>query len=315
MKIVSKKSHPRLWKPKAFSAINERLAAAVMNSREFRLGRLRLRCIQCHLGTGFYTPGHSIEVHQHNEAQFEIPLSGRFHFVVKETDFDIGPAQALFIPRATLHSWQTFGGGFMLGIQFSAKDEFGMEASLPTGRNSGGRVVANSALTAHLRQLIDLVVCRRSSALVPILSSSLLMSLIAEILDEVYSPPVKALASSSTEDLDEQTRGRLMYDQVCSFITSNLSRALTTKDITTQSGISFRHINRLFRKYSNESPHRAIMRLRLENAKAIIENSPLMPIKEIAFKCGFSSQAHLAVAFKNRFGISPSNYASSKVMK
>jgi len=44
-----------------------------------------------------------------------------------------------------------------------------------------------------------------------------------------------------------------------------------------------------------------------------MEKSPLTPIKEIAYESGFSSQAHLAVAFKKKFAVSPSTYVSRKV--
>lgn len=308
MDIVSKDRHPRLWKPSAVASVNERLASAVLNSGEVRLGTLHLRCIQCHLGPGLYNENHNPGLHQHFETQIEIPLTGHFHFTVNKTKFRLGPAQALLIPRITPHTWLTPGGGFMMGIQASVKDDSGKETSLPMGRKGGAHVVSSPSLTAHLRQMIDLVACRRNSALTPVISSSLLMILIAEVLDEACSFPRQA-------DAEEPDRGRMIYEQTCSFIRSNLGHDLTAKDLATQAGISFRQITRLFRKHGNESPHQSILRLRLENAKAAIEKLPLTPLKEVAYDCGFSSQAHLAVAFKKAFGVSPSVYAVRKVIR
>jgi AraC-like DNA-binding protein/mannose-6-phosphate isomerase-like protein (cupin superfamily) len=308
MDIVSKDRHPRLWKPSAVASVNERLASAVLNSGEVRLGTLRVRCIQCHLGPGFYSKSHAPGLHQHFETQIEIPLTGHFLFTVNDSKFRLQPGEALLIPRITPHDWQAPGGGFMLGIQFSVKDDSGREAALPMGRRRSGSVVSNPALTSHLRQMIDLVASRQSSALTPVLASSLLLILVAEVLDEACAFPRQA----ESEDPD---RGQMIYEQTCSFIRSNLGRPLAAKDLATQAGISFRQITRLFRKHGNESPHQSILRHRLESAKATIEKSPLTPIKEVAYLCGFSSQAHLAMAFKKTFGVSPSLYAVRKVLR
>jgi AraC-like DNA-binding protein len=308
MDIVSKARYPRLWKPSSVASVNERLAGAVLNSGEVRIGTLHLRCIQCHLGPGFYSRSHDPGLHQHSEAQIEIPLAGRFLFTVNGSKFRLEPAKALLIPRITQHTWRTPGGGFMLGIQFSVKDSSGKETSIPVGRKGRGHVVSSTALTAYLQQMIDLVASRRGSALIPVLSSSLLMILIAEVLDNLCSFP-------RHKKPDEQGRGRLIYEQTCSFICNNLGSALTATTLATQAGVSFRQITRLFQKFRNETPHQSILRLRLENAKTILEECPLTPIKAIAYDCGFSSHAHLAVAFKKAFGVSPSVYACRKVVR
>jgi len=307
MDIITKTRHSRLWKSSSMASVNDRLAGAVLNSGEFRLGTLTLRSVQCHLGPGFYPPSHDPKPHQHMEAQIEIPLSGRFHFTVGGSKVLVRPTQALLIPAGTLHHWRT-PGGFMLGIQLSAKDGCRKEASLPPKRKVGARLVSTPALTAHLQQLIDVAASPKGSALTPVLISSLLMILIAEVLDGTCSFPRRG-------GTDSHDRGHMIYEQACSFIRGNLGRNLKAQDLAAQTGISFRQITRLFHRYGNESPHQSILRLRLEKAREIIGKSPLVPIKEVAYECGFSSQAHLAVTFKKKFGVPPSEYAIRKVLK
>ncbi|MEI8311139.1 MAG: AraC family transcriptional regulator [Verrucomicrobiota bacterium] len=306
MDIVSKTRHPGLWKS-SVAAVSERLADAVLNSREIGIGTLRLSCVQCHLGPGLYSKSHDPGLHQHADSQIEIPLAGRFGFSVEQSNVPLKTAQALLIPRLTMHTWHT-SGGFMLGIQFSVKDAFGKETSLPLIGKLCSQVVSTPALTAHLRQLMDLVAFRRGSPLTPVLSSSLLMILIAEVLDE-------ACRFSKNPEAEAAGRGRLLYDRTCAFITSNLERSLTARDLAIQAGVSFRQIARIFLQYGNESPHQSILRLRLDRAQAMIEKDPAIPIKEVAYACGFSSPAHFSMAFKKSCGVSPSTYAARKVVR
>ena len=49
------------------------------------------------------------------------------------------------------------------------------------------------------------------------------------------------------------------------------------------------------------------MRLRLDRAKQLMRNRSLT-LLEIALECGFASHAHLSYAFRQRFGLVPSQF-------
>lgn len=310
MDIVSKATHPRLWKSATVAAANERMVDAVLASREIAIGTLRLRCLQCHLGPGFYSTTHSVCIHQHAETQIEIPLSGRFDFTVEDLAIPLKAAQALVVPPLTPHRWTTPGGGFMLGIQVSVKDQSGAEVALPFVRGRGLRTAANPALTAQLRQLVDLAASGRSSAFTKTISSSLLMVVIAETLDAVCRFPKRA-----AQEGVGRTRGRLIFERTCSFIESNLGNELNAENLALQAGVSFRQLTRIFLQFSGESPHQHVLRLRLSRAQAMIKNDPLTPIKVAAYECGFSSATHFAMAFKKNFNLSPSVYAAREALR
>jgi len=61
---------------------------------------------------------------------------------------------------------------------------------------------------------------------------------------------------------------------------------------------------RLFQEHIGMTPKRFILEARLRYARFLLENS-LIPITEIAFETGFSDSAHLATAFKSKYGCSP----------
>ena len=305
MNIVSKARHAQLWKPSAITVSNARLSDLVISSQEFQVDSLRLNCAGCHLGPGIFTNKSSPGMHQHDEAQIEIPLSGHFYFTVEDKEIPLGAGQALVIPPHTPHDWNTPRGGFMLGILIKVRDLLGTDANLPYSLKKRQSPIESPTLTSHLQQLMDLLVRRSSTPFTQAICSSLLKALIAEILDSVCVFPKKAQPKDTN-----QLRKNLIFEQTSAFIKSNINHALQAKELSIQAGIGFRQLTRIFLNSCGEAPHQYILRLRFEQARALIDKNPLKPIKEIAYECGFYSPSHLTTTFKKNLGISPRAYAT-----
>ena len=62
-----------------------------------------------------------------------------------------------------------------------------------------------------------------------------------------------------------------------------------------------------------ESPVRFIKRIRLEKAACLLSNLRLVPIEEIASKCGFSTNQLFSRTFGDHFGCCPSQFRSNHV--
>jgi AraC family transcriptional regulator len=60
----------------------------------------------------------------------------------------------------------------------------------------------------------------------------------------------------------------------------------------------------LFRRSTGTSPHRYVLRRRLEQARSLIATTA-MPLAEVASATGFASQSHLSDAFLRRYGRTP----------
>ncbi|MEI9418930.1 GlxA family transcriptional regulator [Mesorhizobium sp. Cs1321R2N1] len=76
-------------------------------------------------------------------------------------------------------------------------------------------------------------------------------------------------------------------------------------DIARCIGLSRRQIERLFQRYLSCSPMRYYVRVRLEGAKRLIEQTDI-PLLEIALSCGFVSSSHFTKRFRECFGKAPS---------
>jgi AraC-like DNA-binding protein len=91
------------------------------------------------------------------------------------------------------------------------------------------------------------------------------------------------------------------------YIASRLGESeLTPQAVADAVGISLRHLNRMF-AVDDQSISTYIWSQRIERAHAELTNPLLarITIGEIAFRWGFSSQAHFSRAIRERFGVSP----------
>jgi len=68
------------------------------------------------------------------------------------------------------------------------------------------------------------------------------------------------------------------------------------------------HLRRKITALTGQTPAAYIMKIRLSNAKRLLDKHPDMPISEVAYRCGFSDQAHFSHAFQKAFNISPSQW-------
>ena len=72
-------------------------------------------------------------------------------------------------------------------------------------------------------------------------------------------------------------------------------------------GISPYHLSRAVKNTTGLSPHRLVMRRRIQEVKHLLTATTL-PLVEIASMVGFASQSHLTTAFKKESGTTPGRY-------
>ncbi len=87
-------------------------------------------------------------------------------------------------------------------------------------------------------------------------------------------------------------------------IEDGLEAPLSPSVIAEDLGISTRQLERLFGKYLRTSPKRFIMDMRLQKARALIQQTD-NPVSDIAMACGFSSTSHFSKVYSAQFGSSP----------
>lgn len=105
-------------------------------------------------------------------------------------------------------------------------------------------------------------------------------------------------------------------DSVIQYIEENIQNPeLSNTELASQIGISEVYLRKLFLAHYNITPRQHILDIRIRKAKQLLCDTPLT-VATIAEKCGFSSVYHFCRMFKQRTGLTPTQYAANnKVYK
>lgn len=99
----------------------------------------------------------------------------------------------------------------------------------------------------------------------------------------------------------------MIINQAINYIYKNIDDGLTVETIAQQCCFSPYHFNRVFKLIVGENIYSFIKRMKLERAAFQLKTSSKRSITDIAMEAGYSS-SNFASAFKQYFGISPSEF-------
>ena len=88
------------------------------------------------------------------------------------------------------------------------------------------------------------------------------------------------------------------------YLADNLASPLRLQMLAEQVNLSVSHFTRSFKESRGVTPHRYIIRLRLERAQSMMVSTN-KPLSGIALECGLSDQAHLTTLFRRNLGETP----------
>jgi transcriptional regulator GlxA family with amidase domain len=113
-------------------------------------------------------------------------------------------------------------------------------------------------------------------------------------------------SSTIPQELSERTRSEQpKLAEALELMENNIEEPLTTDDIAFHVKISRRQLERLFKKHLSAVPSRYYLQIRLEEARKRLFSS-VESIADIGLGCGFSSGAHFSTAYRNQYGLTPS---------
>ena len=101
--------------------------------------------------------------------------------------------------------------------------------------------------------------------------------------------------------------GDSRIEAVRAYILENPDKDLTLETLARRASLSPYHFARTFKRQVGLSPHDYLILARLNLAKFYLMSSN-SPIKEIAYSCGFSSEASFCATFKSRLGMTATDY-------
>src|ERR1700692_1672620 len=106
--------------------------------------------------------------------------------------------------------------------------------------------------------------------------------------------------------------GSARLRRIKQLIHAKMEDDLSLDEMAQTVGLSTAHFARMFRKSTGETPHQFVLRQRLERAKAMLR-APDARVLDVAVACGFKTQQHFAQAFRDVWGVSPTEYRQDLV--
>ncbi|CCA92538.1 GlxA family transcriptional regulator [Novosphingobium sp. PP1Y] len=90
----------------------------------------------------------------------------------------------------------------------------------------------------------------------------------------------------------------------------NVGQRHTLQSLAEASGMSPRNLARQFVRETGITPHEFVERARIDAARMLLEATRL-PLKSVAFDCGFGTADRMRIAFAARLGVTPAQYRQS----
>jgi AraC-like DNA-binding protein len=88
---------------------------------------------------------------------------------------------------------------------------------------------------------------------------------------------------------------------------SNIYGAINLPAISEQLGLSTSRFNEIFKTYTAMTPYQYYIHIKIRRAGNLLEQEDI-PIKEAAYRMGFEDQYYFSRLFKNKTGVSPSEW-------
>ena len=99
-------------------------------------------------------------------------------------------------------------------------------------------------------------------------------------------------------------------NKAIAYIENNTTSDIQLKDIAIHANLSQYHFHRIFKSLTGDTTKDFLTRLRLEKAALKLKHSQ-DSIGQISFDCGYQNHETITRAFKDYFGLAPSDYSSS----
>lgn len=132
-------------------------------------------------------------------------------------------------------------------------------------------------------------------------SVTMIQSMLMAMTVELY----RYLGASRPDGSD--TRNGRQVRQIVDYVMANLSAPLGIADIALNCNMSVRHIARVFKNCMGVSLGEFVARSRIGLAKDLLRSDDVR-IKEISWRCGFSSTSAFSAAFRAATGETPKGY-------
>lgn len=118
---------------------------------------------------------------------------------------------------------------------------------------------------------------------------------------------IDAVCRDCSEKNTIKRSGNPLIAEALNFMDNNFSKNIRLSDIAHSLNISPVYFHRIFSQITGQTPYQYLLHKKLDAAKKLLITTAL-PLSDIAFSVGFTSQSYFGYVFKKELGITPLQY-------
>lgn len=242
-------------------------------------------------------------IHSHDAYEFFLPHSP-VHYLMRDENIYFGQVNRLFpVPSGNTHgiAYPQPGARFdVIAIDKAFFEEVKRQKNCP--RFEINEVFScNEVLRNYIKYYKD--ECKKPTRDEKYKVEPLALLITAEIID-------LARDTMRTKDARNSTVYQQGLRSVAAYINEHFMDDLSIETLSAIAGLSPSYFTRTFRKMYDCSPSVYIAMVRISNAKMMLEDT-LLPVKEIAAKCGYKHSSTFCDAFRKEALCTPNDYRAS----
>ena len=231
---------------------------------------------------------HEGQQHSHDFHQLVLPLTGRLSLAVAREENEVAQQRAAIIPAGEQHGYY-------------ARDENRfLVADIPEPLAPAlERLPRFVDLSASLLHYVRFMQAQVQSGELSSDTGQQMLLLFARLLQEHYgsAPQPDRRVAVARQYLDDHFRQRITVTQLAAV-----------------AHLSPRQLNDLFRQQVGMTPHKYLLKLRMEASRKLLEQTCLS-VQQVADAVGYGSLAAFSDRFARYFGISPSYFRRNSKTK
>ena len=260
-------------------------------------------------------PHESLEdvvTHAHSGFEVQAALSGTYCLAFADRQLQIrAPDTVCLIPPDCPHrSGQAEAGTRLISLRFSCRKRSAQGEAAALAEVMAQRMEEPVLLSGEPELCAALKGFSRELVAPELASQLLLDSLLQEIFIRLFRS-IKKQRCISREEAPEREVRTDRYSQIEAFFQDNYEKPITEQDLATVLAVSKRQTSRILREQCGKSFHEKLEEVRMSRAQQYLRLGELT-VEEIAFRVGYASASGFFVAFKKRFGMTPTRYRRAR---
>jgi transcriptional regulator GlxA family with amidase domain len=162
---------------------------------------------------------------------------------------------------------------------------------------------------------VKVISSEKASSLLPIMVRTLCADLPLDRLQYILTPILCQLLDVDMSDSDLLIERDVLHPAVSkaqAIIREQCADRVDISDLASSVDLDMRYLISLFRLATGTTPHQFQIAMRVEMARALLEQH--LPLCEVAARSGFADQSHLNRHFRRRYGLTPGVFREAVVM-